>query len=178
VGNLPYQIKNLEMVGDYLLVKCKVCGNKIDRNEAFKVIVDKKNSYYCNEKEYNELIRKQSVKDNTYEEINNIFGRKVTNTVLYKEIWDLSLIYTFEKILSYLKFNSNYLSGVMEKSFASEYAQIRYFAAILKNSLSDFKEDDSVLDKQLVVDIPKDNYKKKERKKPIIDFEMEVDEEL
>ena len=35
-----------------MLVKCRYCDNKIDRKDAFKVVVDGKNIYYCNEAEY------------------------------------------------------------------------------------------------------------------------------
>lgn len=42
-----------------MLVKCRKCGNKIDRNNAFKVVVDNKNVYYCNEKEYEEHVKEK-----------------------------------------------------------------------------------------------------------------------
>ena len=35
-----------------MLVKCRYCDNKIDRKDAFKVVVDGKNIYYCNEAEW------------------------------------------------------------------------------------------------------------------------------
>ena len=35
-----------------MLVKCRICGKKVDRNEAFKVAVEgKPNAYYCSEAE-------------------------------------------------------------------------------------------------------------------------------
>ena len=40
----------------------------------------------------------------------------------------------------FLKENEAYLHNVMQKEFNSEYSEIRYFTAILKNNLTDFKQ--------------------------------------
>lgn len=46
-----------------MIVKCKECGNKIDRDTAFKIRLRDQNNYFCSESEYkNRLIRTQSVK--------------------------------------------------------------------------------------------------------------------
>jgi hypothetical protein len=161
-----------------MIVKCKICSEKIDRDKAYKVIVNEKNNYYCNEDEYKKSIEKQIVKDNTYKEIYNLFGMKVTNTALYKEVGELANIYTYEKILGYLIQNNPYLSKVMVKDFVSEYAKIRYFTAILKNSLADFKVEQSTINKEIVIDMPKDNFKSKQRKKSLSEYETEVGDEL
>ena len=60
-----------------MLVKCRLCGTKVDRNEAFKVVVGGKNTYYCNEAEYQKVLHEREVKNNTYECINQIFGYKI-----------------------------------------------------------------------------------------------------
>lgn len=157
-----------------MLVKCKACDNKIERNNAYKIVKDGKNNYYCNEEEYTNWLNKQSEKDNTYKEIYDIFGRKITNTILYKEINELVQVYGYTKLLCYLTDKHAYLESVMAKSFVSEYVQIRYFTAILKNSLADFKIDNKEINIQVNVDIPKDNYKMKQRKKSLSEYEMEV----
>ena len=137
--------------------KCKYCGKSIDTDNAFKVIVGKTNRYYCDENEYNIIHKTQQIKDDTFNLIYDIFGRKVTNTILYKEINELSTIYSYEKIDSYLNENKNYLTNLMQnKSFQSEYAQIRYFAAILKNNLADF------------------HYEKKEKINKLLFFQMNI----
>lgn len=161
-----------------MLVKCKICSQKVDRDDAYKVEVNGKNNYYCSENEYKNLIQQKQDKDNVYTEINDIFGRKITNTAIFKEITEISKIYTYERILAYLKFNNTYLGSVMTKDFSSEYAQIRYFSAILKNSLSDFKIESNLYDKEIVIDIPKDNFKQRKQKKTLADFEMEEGEDL
>ena len=94
--------------------KCKYCGKSIDTDNAFKVIVGKTNRYYCNENEYNIIHKTQQVKDDTFNLVHDIFGRKVTNTILYKEINELSIIYEYEKIGAYLNENKNYLTNLMQ----------------------------------------------------------------
>lgn len=161
-----------------MLVKCKICGNKIQRADAYKVVVKDKNNYYCNESEYKNWILQKENKDNTYKLIYGIFERKITNTILYKEIHELSEIYTYEKILAYLKENEEYLCKVMKKDFNNEYGQIRYFTAILKNSLADFKYKNEIEKKNIEVDMPEIKFKKRQKRKPLTEYEEEVGDEL
>jgi YHS domain-containing protein len=168
-----------------MLVKCKSCGTKIERDTAYKVVLKDKNSYYCNEQEYLNYKQDLKNKDDVYMEIDNIFNKKITNTVLFKEVGELSKIYTYETILLYLQQNEQYLINVLNKSFVSEYAQIRYFTAILKNSLSDFerlqKETRKIEIKKIVEidtqNIYNNNYKPQQRKKTLAKIELEMDGE-
>ena len=48
------------------LVKCRKCGAKVDIKEAFKVVVGKANTYYCNEAEYNSILAARKAKDDTF----------------------------------------------------------------------------------------------------------------
>ena len=121
------------------LVKCRKCGAKVDIKEAFKVVVGKANTYYCNEAEYNSILAARKVKDDTFECINRIFGYTVTNTALFKEINALIKVYDYNLILSYLEENFDYLYEVMQRDFGREYNKIRYFSAILNNSLADYR---------------------------------------
>jgi len=159
--------------------KCKYCGKNIDTNNAYKIIVGKTNRYYCNEEEYNIIHKAQQIKDDTYNLIYKIFGRKITNTILYKEVNELSGIYSYEKIEAYLSQNIEYLSNLMQnKSFQSEYAQIRYFAAILKNNLSDFKyEKKEKTSKEIEIVMPSCNYSRGLTRKTLAEYEQEVGEE-
>ena len=160
--------------------KCKYCGKSIDTKVAYKVAVGKINRYFCNEEEYNIAHEAQQTKDDAYNFIYEIFGRKITNTILYKEVNELSLVYSYEKIKAYLEQNEAYLSGFMQnKLFQSEYAQIRYFAAILKNNLTDFKyEKKEKKNIEVEIDMPVCTFKRKPSRKPLIEFEEEVGEEV
>lgn len=161
-----------------MLVKCRGCFNKIDRDLAYKVVVKGVNHYYCNKQEYDEIQKKRQSKDNTFLCINDIFGYKVTSTVLFKEINGLHDTYTYEKILAYLQENQQYLQQVMEKKFVSEYAKIRYFAAILKNNLADFRLRKPEFVKLVDIDMSSSRYKRKKQRKALSEIEQEVGDEL
>lgn len=160
--------------------KCKYCGKSIDTKVAYKVAVGKTNRYFCNKEEYDIVYKAQKIKNDTYDLIFEIFGRKVTNTILYKEVNELSSVYLYEKIKAYLEQNMTYLSNLMQnKSFQSEYAQIRYFTAILKNNLTDFKyEKKERINIKVDIDMPEYVFKRKSDRKPLIEFEEEVGEEV
>lgn len=160
--------------------KCKYCGKSIDTKVAYKVAVGKTNRYFCNKEEYDIVYKAQKIKNDTYDLIFEIFGRKVTNTILYKEVNELSPVYPYERIKAYLEQNMTYLSNLMQnKSFQSEYAQIRYFTAILKNNLTDFKyEKKERINIEIDIDMPEYVFKRKSDRKPLIEFEEEVGEEV
>lgn len=160
-----------------MLVKCKICGNKVDRLQAYKVVVNGRNNYYCNETEYKQWIYEKEIKDNTYLLIYDIFGRKVTNTILFKEVNDLANIYTYKKIFAYLKENEQYLNHVMQKSFTNEYAQIRYFSAILKNSMNDFKYHQEPI-KEIDIDMPECKFSRKKQRRTLEEYEAEDGDEV
>ena len=160
--------------------RCKYCGKSIDTKVAYKVTVGKTNRYFCNKEEYDIVYKAQKIKNDTYDLIFEIFGRKVTNTILYKEVNELSSVYPYERIKAYLEQNMTYLSNLMQnKSFQSEYAQIRYFTAILKNNLTDFKyEKKERINIKVDIDMPEYVFKRKSDRKPLIEFEEEVGEEV
>lgn len=162
-----------------MLVKCKKCGNKIERSDAFKVVVGKVNTYYCNEDEYNEILKNRKLKDETYSYINNIFGYKVTNTSMFKEINEIVDVFGYELLLSYLSENESYLMPVVqEKDFSNEYGKIRYFSAILKNSLADYKHNicnrNTEYEKYIEYDLPQMKFKRRRKKRNISEIEAEV----
>lgn len=121
-----------------MLVTCRICKNKIERNDAFKVVIKGKNHYYCNGEEYaawneeNESRRK--VIDFAFEVIG-----KTTNTSLMKELSQIAKIHGYKKMISYLEDNTENIVSAMNKHFDTEYGKIRYFAAIIKNSIGDFR---------------------------------------
>ena len=162
-----------------VLVKCKICGQKIDRNDAFKIRKNNKNEYYCNQQEYKDWFEIKNNKDRCFEIIYSIFGHKVTNTILYKEMNELFEIYGINLILSYLNENFNFLNDMLSKSFNSEYAQIRYFSAILKNNLYDYKLKNKDVPIVTKIDMPsKNKYKEQKRKKSLLEYEHEIGDEL
>lgn len=130
-------------------VKCKICGKKIDRDTAYKIEQVKKNKkgeikttrmYYCSETEYKDYIYNKSVSEQLRKELGDLvtsFIGETQNTILYKEMtyWGNDTA----KIVAYLQENRDYIGRAMAKNFVSEYAKIRYFSAIIKNNINDFK---------------------------------------
>lgn len=159
-----------------MLVKCRLCGAKVERKNAFKVVVGNKNAYYCNEAEYQKVLHNRKVKDNTYACINEIFGYKVLNSALFKEINLLLEIYSYEHILAYLMENKNYITKVLERDFVNEYAKIRYFSAIIKNNIADFKMKEREKPREVNMDMPIRNYKRKNKRRSLEEIEQKVGE--
>ena len=125
-----------------MLVKCRACGAKIDRATAYKVVTGKVNQYYCNLAEFTDWQQaKKKVSDNKdrlYQLVNEVFGYNVTNSILYKEMQEVAIKYDYSLLSQYITENKAYLSKSMAKDFVSEYAQIRYFMAIIRNNMASF----------------------------------------
>jgi len=153
-----------------MLVKCKCHSVKIDKDIAFKVIVNSKNEYYCSEREYLELKEKKEGRKILLEKINNVFGYTITNTILNKELSELSKVYSFTKMNSYVNENMIELQKFMSKSFTSEYGKIKYFTTILKNNLKDYIVAKSEVVKELREEIIISKYKPINRKKSLSEY--------
>ena len=162
--------------------KCQICKTPLDTNTAYKV-VDKngKNKYFCSQSEYEaEEARKKKVKedkDKVYRLICDLFGYEIQNTQLFAE-WNLwNKLKSNEIIYKYLVENKEYLQQICNKPFEGEYQRIRYFSAVLKNSLRDFKPKVEVFDKPMIV--VEEHYETKYKLKArmaLEDFEEEYDE--
>lgn len=161
---------------DIILVKCKCHdNNKIERDTAFKVIINGKNEYYCTEKDYLLIKEEKENRINCIENINKIFGYVITNTALFKELKLIAEIHTYKKINLYLMDNISFLEKVMSKEFSREYGKIRYFMTILNNNLQDYKLKQPEPIKQLDIEMIEVNYKSKERKKNLSEYIEELE---
>lgn len=154
-----------------MLVKCKGCGNKVDRKEAFKIVIKNKNHYYCSAVEYEQINIEKESKNKVIDLTFEIIG-ETTNTSVYKELTDISKVHTYRKILSYMEENlAEIYHAMTNTSSSSEYGKIRYFMAILKNSLGDYivanKENDEEI---LNVDIVENVVYTATKKKSFADF--------
>lgn len=164
-----------------MLVKCRACGQKIDRNNAFKVVVGEKNAYYCNEKEYEKICEEREDKNLMYGQINEIFGYVVTNTALFKEMTPLISQYGYKLLYFYLKENFDYLYSIAHRDFDKEYGKIRYFSVVVGNSIQDYSKSKSLnkepIRKEIYVeDSDKIQYKRKNKKRSLAEIEQEVGE--
>ena len=127
-----------------------MCGKQIDKNDAFCAPTGGGRFYYCNEEEAKtkELEKAKKVEKNNkpkkidpvYEEIADIFGYRVQNSVLFKEMKFWREICDDKKILAYLQEHKDYIKNAVGRLNSNEYARIRYVSAILKNNLKDYSE--------------------------------------
>jgi hypothetical protein len=122
-----------------LLVNCKGCKTKIDRDNAFKVTVNGKNTYYCNQSEYENIILEKENRLKVIDLSFKILGN-TTNTSLMKELGDIAKIHTYTKMLKFIESNLNELNNIMNRNFTSEYGKIKYFSTVIKNKIGDYKE--------------------------------------
>lgn len=129
-------------------VKCRFCGKQIDKDTAFKVKHGRSNWYYCDENHSKAKTSKEKFFDVAYD----VFG-KTTNTIFFKEMDEISNVHGYKKMKSYLEDNFQYLKGVMQKDFSSEYGKCRYFSAILKNNLGDYEYQEPEVIKKVEVEI-------------------------
>lgn len=187
-----------------MLVKCRKCGNKIDRTIAFKVVVGSKNAYYCNEEEYKQHLEEQKLKaerkqqakekrellnkkkeeekifrEKIYDNVKYVFGYLPVNTTLYKEMNELFKTFEYEIILRYLEQEKDYLWDTSRtKEFCSEYAKIRYFSAILKNSMADFESKYQLENPEPIKNYDEDfcemKYRRKTKKRSLSEIENNV----
>ena len=102
-----------------MLVKCKCHDKLIDRDTAYKVIVKGINHYYCSEADYNKIVEDRRIKDAVYQNIYQLFGYKVTNTVLYKEVGEIANGYSFRLIKNFIDQNGDRFNLFMHKESVS-----------------------------------------------------------
>ena len=81
---------------------------------------------------------RKAKRDAVYDELCDIFGYEVQNTVLFTECILWNKLADDEKILAYLKEHKDYIKGATARASGTEYAKIRYMSAILKNNLKDY----------------------------------------
>lgn len=162
--------------------KCRVCGTPHDTKDAYKVVVNNKNQYYCSQEEYEkDLGQKRKVaedKEKVYRLICNIMGEKeILNTALWKEKTEWNKAFSDEFIAKYLQENKDYLTSAIARLDSSQFAKIRYLSAIVKNSLGDFKPKVIEVEKPKVV--VEEHYQTKYKSKSRValeDLEEDCDE--
>jgi hypothetical protein len=153
-----------------LLVICKGCKNKIERNDAFKVVVKNKNTYYCSAKEYETINIEKESKNKSIDLAFQIIG-ETTNTALFKELTEIAKVHTYYKLFKFLEENTIELdSAISGNTFVHEYAKIRYFSAIIKNQIGDFKEKIENTEVNDYVDIVEEVKYTTTKKKSFADF--------
>ena len=145
-------------------VTCRCCGEKIDKKIAIGIPKGKTTWYYCPEH-----VGQKSPKEKMYDLIYEIFGRKVLHTMLYKEMDEILNAYDVNIVISYLEENKSDIAMAMRRSFVHEFAEIRFFSAIVKNHIGSFKsrQPEPIIKKEIEVDfdMSANKYKAKKQRK-------------
>lgn len=125
-------------------VKCKICGKKVDRNAAFKIVTysssgKKKNNYYCSEEEYDSYMAERQYKTDFYDVILQYFaGMKSTNSLpknLFAEMLGVAEQHSWKEIYEYVVDDKEYLDKCMEKDFCSDWARAKYLISVFRNNV-------------------------------------------
>ena len=127
-----------------MLVTCKICKTKVDRDSCYKRVVNGKNWYCCSQEEYDKheqaKAKEAADKDKVYKLVCQIIGRdQIINSILWKEKAVWNSVKPDEIIGKYLEENKDYLTSVISRLEDKEFNRIRYLSAIVKNNLGDFK---------------------------------------
>jgi hypothetical protein len=100
---------------------------------------ERENKKLQRQREAEEMLKCKQDKDKVYYLICDMFGYEIQNTKFFGE-WALwNKLKSNDIIYKYLRENEEYLQQVCDKSFDTEYQRIRYFSAVLKNSLRDYQ---------------------------------------
>lgn len=122
-----------------MLVACKICKTKIERDQAFRVVTNNRNNYYCNPEEFSKWNEEKENRSKSIDLSFQIIG-KTTNTVLMKELNEIGKIHGFTKLYKYLETSLYDLTKIMGKINNEEYGRIRYFTTVVRNEIGKFKE--------------------------------------
>lgn len=123
-------------------VTCKICGNKIERNEAFKIVKETKsgfaNHYYCDSIEYEAFQKEMEYKLEVQDLVDIILGYKSVNSVIYKDLASLKRGYTYKEILnSFNKNKDNIVESLKLNGIDKEYNMIRYIFGFISRSIKE-----------------------------------------
>lgn len=130
--------------------------------------------YYCSEKEYADYIAEREKFAQQKARLNELiedFIGKTTNTILYKEIGIWLSVADYDTICSYLTENKTNIMSALHKDFTSEYGKIRYFSAIIKNSIGDYKPKKPEIVRPVETEIYEVKFKPKSKRKCLADYE-------
>ena len=175
--------------------KCIYCRKPISRDNSYKVLINHKNCYFCNEEEFNLWFAKEEEKRKEKEILQAIFDMiewslgSINNRSLWnmitKTLSNLRNHYSLKQIYNYLESDFPKISSIIyNKSFNNEYNKIKYYLAIINNNISDYYD---TLKSQTNVEQEKTkkvdfymaplNYKNTKKRKTAIEIEQLGDDD-
>lgn len=167
-------------------VTCKICRQQIEKDTAYKIVKvsptngKKTNYYFCSEAEWQaEEERKKKAKedkDKVYFLICDMFGYEIQHTQFFDEWKSWNKLKSNEIIYKYLRENEERLCEICDKPFDNEFQRIRYFSAVLKNTLRDFQPKVEVVEKpKAVIEEHYETKYKAKARRALDDFEEDCE---
>lgn len=130
-------------------VKCKICGNKIEKGSAY--CIEKKSektgkisrSYYCSQDEYD----KDKYLKGLWREIlllyDDILGYTCISKTKVNMIKEIEEHYSREQLYNCLKANAQSIKNYLnEKGIYEEYGRLAYINSAIKNKIKDYSSQD------------------------------------
>lgn len=126
-------------------VKCKICGKKIDRDSAFKIVKKQKsrnlNLYYCNEEEYNESQEEITQRNKCYDVIKDILNIPLVTPSMIKQLNTIREYYDYVVITKTFKTKEEDIKwAINNKDFKNEHNKFKYILVIILNNIEDVKK--------------------------------------
>lgn len=136
--------------------KCKICKNQLNTDTAYKVIINGKNTYYCNKEEYDiyyeDINKRKEEKEKCYDTICNILNIPFLTPMYIKQLNKLKEFYDYYTIeRTFKECENNILWFLNKNEDSSEYGKSRYIMTIIINNINTIykkikKEKEEILD--------------------------------
>ena len=128
-----------------MLVKCKTCGNKIEKGDSYCYLHMTKSGklqkrYYCNREHFHEPYIDNTYYNRTRRLVDKILGYVCISNEKNKMITRLYDIgYSRKDVLECMKYYKDDIIKYMElKNIQNEYGKLRYVFTVVENNIKDF----------------------------------------
>ena len=124
-------------------VKCKVCGEKIEKEEAYCItkVSDsgrKTNSYYCSQQEYEKNKEEKELWRLLLLAVDDILGYTCISKTKVNMIKEIEEHYSRRQLYNCLTIHKEEIKRYLdEKSIYEEYGKLSYIFACVKNKIKD-----------------------------------------
>lgn len=131
-------------------VKCKICGEKIDKDKAYCIEKEGKTGkitreYYCSEEEYESDRFLKSLWKEILLLYDYILGYTCISKTKVNQIKEIETNYSREQLYNCLKANADSIKMYLnEKDIYEEYGKISYITSAIKNKIKDYSENEQI----------------------------------
>lgn len=118
-------------------VKCKICGNELTNDVAYKVKIGKVNNYYCTKEEYEDLQKQKQTKEECMVYVQQMLGLPLLPPMMIKEINRVSKSFDYIVIQKTFKECESKIKWFLEGASGSfDYPKARYIITIIENNIN------------------------------------------